>query len=139
MEHLRQLGLDIVILNLTQPVLGICLGMQLMCKYSEEGETDCLGIFDTGVLKFTRGKVPHMGWNALEGMRGDLFKKMNEGTYVYYVHSFYVPENPFTTASSFYSTRFSAAMQLDNFFATQFHPEKSGSYGELILKNFISL
>ncbi len=139
MAHLRRQGLDIVILNLTQPVLGICLGMQLMCKYSEEGETDCLGIFDTGVLKFTKGKVPHMGWNALEGLSGGLFEKVNEGTYVYYVHSFFVPENPHTIASSFYSTRFSAAMQHDNFFATQFHPEKSGSYGELILKNFISL
>jgi imidazole glycerol-phosphate synthase subunit HisH len=139
MEHLRQLGLDVVIRNLTQPILGICLGMQLMCSYSEEGQTDCLGIFDTGVLKFTRGKVPHMGWNSLEGMNGKLFGGLGEGTYVYYVHSYYVPENKYTTASSMYKTRFSAAMQRDNFYATQFHPEKSGGNGELILKNFISL
>lgn len=139
MEHLRQLGLDVVIRNLKQPILGICLGMQLMCRYSEEGETDCLGIFDTGVLRFTQGKVPHMGWNSLEGMNGKLFDNLSIGTYVYYVHSFYVPENKYTTASSIYNTRFSAAMQRDNFFATQFHPEKSGGYGELILKNFISL
>jgi imidazole glycerol-phosphate synthase subunit HisH len=139
MEHLRQLGLDVVIRNLKQPILGICLGMQLMCRYSEEGETDCLGIFDTGVLRFTQGKVPHMGWNSLEGMNGKLFDSLSEGTYVYYVHSYYVPENKYTTASSMYNVRFSAAMKRDNFFATQFHPEKSGGYGELILKNFISL
>jgi len=139
MEYLRQRGLDKVIRQLKQPVLGICLGMQLMCAYSEEGTTDCLGIFDTGVLRFNRGKVPHMGWNALEGMQGELYKNLSIGTYVYYVHSYYVPENPDTTASSFYGTIFSASMQRDNFYATQFHPEKSGKYGEMILKNFIDL
>ncbi len=139
MEYLRQRGLDIVISQLTQPVLGICLGMQLMCRYSEEGFTDCLNIFDTEVIKFTGGKVPHMGWNALEKLNGKLFYKLNKGTYVYYVHSYFVPENINTTAVSFYGIPFSAAMQRDNFYATQFHPEKSGGYGELILKNFISL
>jgi imidazole glycerol-phosphate synthase subunit HisH len=139
MEYLRKLGLDVVIRGLTRPVLGICLGMQLMCEYSEEGETDCLGIFNTGVFRFESGKVPHMGWNALEGMKSGLFAGLNERTYVYYVHSYYVPENQYTVASSVYNARFSAAMQRGNFYATQFHPEKSGSYGELILKNFISL
>ena len=139
MEYLRERGLDVVIRRLTRPVLGICLGMQLMCNFSEEGGTECLGIFDTDVLKFTSGKVPHMGWNALEGMSGPLFRNMKQGAYVYYVHSYYVPENEHTVASSFYTLNFSGAMQRDNFFATQFHPEKSGSYGEMILKNFISL
>ena len=139
MEYLRERGLDVVIRRLTRPVLGICLGMQLMCNFSEEGGTECLGIFDADVLKFTSGKVPHMGWNALERMNGPLFRDMSQGTYVYYVHSYYVPENEHTVASSFYTTNFSGAMQRDNFFATQFHPEKSGSYGEMILKNFISL
>ncbi len=139
MEYLRQRGLDVVVKQLKQPVLGICLGMQLMCKYSEEGLTDCLGIFNTQVNRFTMGKVPHMGWNALERIKGRLYDKLNNGTYVYYVHSFYVPENKYTTASSYYGKRFSASMKHENFYATQFHPEKSGSYGELILKNFINL
>ena len=139
MEYLRKRGLDEVIKQLKQPVLGICLGMQLMCSYSEEGTADCLGIFDTGVLKFTSGKVPHMGWNALEGIKGTLYEKLNNGTYVYYVHSYYVPETPDTTATSFYGVRFSASMQRDNFYATQYHPEKSGRYGEMILENFIKL
>lgn len=139
MDYLRKRGLDEVIKQLKQPVLGICLGMQLMCSYSEEGTADCLGIFDTGVLKFTSGKVPHMGWNALEGIKGTLYEKLNNGTYVYYVHSYYVPETPDTTATSFYGVRFSASMQRDNFYATQYHPEKSGRYGEMILKNFMEL
>jgi imidazole glycerol-phosphate synthase subunit HisH len=137
MEYLRLRGLDVVIRRLTQPVLGICLGMQLMCNYSEEGETECMGIFDTSVLRFLKGKVPHMGWNALEKMRGPLFRKLSQGSYVYYVHSYYVPENKYTTASSIYNYRFSGAMEYDNFFATQFHPEKSGDVGERILKNFL--
>ena len=139
MEYLRKRGLDEVIIQLKQPVLGICLGMQLMCSYSEEGTADCLGIFNTGVLKFTSGKVPHMGWNALEGIKETLYEKLNNGTYVYYVHSYYVPETPDTTATSFYGVRFSASMQRDNFYATQYHPEKSGRYGEMILENFIKL
>ena len=139
MDYLRKRGLDEVIKQLRQPVLGICLGMQLMCSYSEEGTADCLGIFNTGVLKFTSGKVPHMGWNALEGIAGTLYEKLNNGTYVYYVHSYYVPETPDTTATSFYGVRFSASMQRANFYATQYHPEKSGRYGETILKNFLKL
>ncbi len=139
MEYLRQKGLDIVIKQLKQPVLGICLGMQLMCSYSEEGATDCLGIFDTEVLRFREGKIPHMGWNTLEGVKGDLYEKIKDGTYVYYVHSFYVPVNPDSTASSAYGPVFSASMQRDNFYATQYHPERSGSYGEIILKNFVYL
>ncbi len=139
MEYLRRKGLDVVIRRLSQPVLGICLGMQLMCGYSEEGDTECLGIFNTVVQKFITGKVPHMGWNMLEDTRSELFRGMAAGSWVYYVHSYFVPENTHTVATSYYNGRFSAAMQRDNFFATQFHPEKSGSYGELILKNFISL
>ncbi len=139
MDYLRKRGLDEVIKQLRQPVLGICLGMQLMCSYSEEGTADCLGIFNTGVLKFTSGKVPHMGWNALEGIAGTLYEKLNNGTYVYYVHSYYVPVTPDTTATGFYGVRFSASMQRDNFYATQYHPEKSGRYGETILKNFVKL
>ncbi len=139
MEYLRKRGLDEVIKQLRQPVLGICLGMQLMCSYSEEGTADCLGIFDTGVLKFTSGKVPHMGWNALEGVKGTLYDKINHGTYVYYVHSYYVPVTPDTVATSIYGVRFSASLQRDNFYATQYHPEKSGRFGETILKNFLKL
>ncbi len=139
MEHLKYRGLDVLIKGLTQPVLGICLGMQLMCRYSEEGVTDCLGIFDAEVLRFTRGKVPHMGWNSLDDLKGVLFEKFESGTYAYFVHSYYVPLNKDTTATTDYGLRFSASMQLNNFYATQFHPEKSGGYGEIILKNFISL
>lgn len=139
MEYLRQRGLDEVILQLTQPVLGICLGMQLMCKYSEEGTTDCLNIFDVEVIKFRSGKVPHMGWNSLEQFRGPLYSGLTEASYVYFVHSYYVPLNSHTTASSFYGERFSASMQKDNYFATQFHPEKSGGIGETILKNFLKI
>lgn len=139
MDYLKKRGLDVVISQLKQPVLGICLGMQLMCSYSEESATDCIGIFNTKVIKFREGKVPHMGWNALEDMTGALYDHLKNGTYVYYVHSYYVPVNPFTTASSLYGPRFSASMQRENFYATQYHPEKSGSYGEIILKNFINL
>jgi imidazole glycerol-phosphate synthase subunit HisH len=139
MEYLRRRGLDIVIQQLKQPVLGICLGMQLMCKYSEEGQTDCLGIFNTGVIRFTSGKVPHMGWNSLEDVKGSIYRNLADGTYVYFVHSYYVPYNEHTTAKSYYGGLFSASMQMNNFHATQFHPEKSGGSGELILKNFIFL
>ncbi len=139
MEYLRQRGMDEVIRQLSQPVLGICLGMQLMCRFSEEGNTDCLGIFDSEVLKFKAGKVPHMGWNALEGIRGELYSNLNKESYVYFVHSYFVPENQFTTAASRYGLLFSASMKRDNFYATQYHPEKSGLQGELILKNFLKL
>ena len=143
MQHLRQTGLDQVIRSLRQPVLGICLGMQLLCRYSEEGETECLGLFDTEVKRFVarrhEDKVPHMGWNTISGVKAPLFRPEAEGQFVYFVHSFYVPVNPWTAATTDYITPFSAALHRDNFFATQFHPEKSGSVGEAILKNFLIL
>jgi len=143
MNHLRTNGLDKLIADLKQPVLGICLGMQLMCRYSEEGETDCLGIFDTDVKRFIstkhEDKVPHMGWNTISLTKSDLFKGFTKEEYVYFVHSFYVPLNDFTAAQTNYILPFSAALQKDNFYATQFHPEKSGLVGERILKNFLEI
>ncbi len=139
MKYLTDRGLDTVIKDLKQPVLGICLGMQLMCRFSEEGNTDCLGIFDTDVVKFRKGKVPHMGWNRLENTGGDLYEGCDEGLYVYFVHSFYVPGNHYTTAICRNGYVFSASLQRNNFFATQYHPEKSGITGENILKRFIEL
>jgi glutamine amidotransferase len=143
MAHLRQRGLDRVIRDLTQPVLGICLGMQLMCRHSEEGDADCLGIFDVDVKRFVSPersvKVPHMGWNTLSHLRGPLFEGMTPEEYVYFVHSYYVPLGEFTAAQTDYILPFSASLHRDNFFATQFHPEKSGTAGERILRNFLSL
>ena len=143
MAYLRQRGLDRLIRDLKQPVLGICIGQQLLCRHSEEGDTDCLGIFDTDVLKFRpdrhEDKVPHMGWNTLSAMQGPLFKGLEPGDFVFFVHSYYVPVNPCTAAVTEYITPFSAALHKDNFYATQFHPEKSGSVGERILKNFLDL
>ncbi|MCD7935356.1 MAG: imidazole glycerol phosphate synthase subunit HisH [Tannerellaceae bacterium] len=143
MNHLQKYKLDDVIRNLKQPVLGICLGMQLMCRYSEEGETDCLGIFDTEVKLFTpqkhEDKVPHMGWNTLTQVNSALFTQEQESRFVYFVHSYYVPVNEYTAATTDYIQPFSAALHKENFYATQFHPEKSGSVGEAILKNFLSI
>ena len=140
MKHLSENGLDILLKELQQPVLGICLGQQLMCRFSEEGETQCIGIFDQPVLKFPpEEKVPHMGWNRLIRPTGDLFRGVSEGEYVYFVHSYYVPVCDDTAAACSYIRDFSAAMQRDNFYATQFHPEKSGVTGQKILENFISL
>jgi len=143
MEHLKATGLDKLIKELKQPVLGICLGMQLMCSHSEEGNADCLGIFDIDVKKFqpTRheDKVPHMGWNTLTNTNSDLFKGFDKEEFVYFVHSFYVPLNEFTAATTNYILPYSSALHKDNFYATQFHPEKSGAVGERILKNFIEL
>lgn len=143
MAYLRDHHLDDLIRNLKQPVLGICIGQQLMCRHSEEGNVDCLGIFDTDVKKFRpsrhEDKVPHMGWNTLENLSGPLFQDLNEKDFVYFVHSYYVPVTPYTTATTNYIVPFSASLQKDNFFATQFHPEKSGSIGERILQNFIDL
>lgn len=128
MDVLKQKGLDVIIPQLKQPVLGICLGMQLMCRFSEEGNTDCLGIFNQNVKLFEpKLKVPHIGWNKTEG---------NDDWY-YFVHSYYVPKNEFTTLSCNYITEFSTVIQKDNFYAVQFHPEKSGKAGEQFLKNFI--
>ena len=143
MAYLRSSGLDAVIKKLRQPILGICLGMQLMCNYSEEGDVDGLGIFDVDVRRFQaqrhEDKIPHMGWNTLSAMRGKLFAGLGGEEYVYFVHSYYVPLNACTAATTDYIQPFSAALQKENFYATQFHPEKSGSVGERILRNFLAL
>lgn len=141
MEYLQTHGLDQVIKSLTQPVLGICIGQQLMCKHSEEGNVDCLGIFPAQVLRFHpqkhEQKVPHMGWNQLENVQDPLLEGINEGAFVYFVHSFYVPTTDYTIATTNHILSFSSAMRKGNFMATQFHPEKSGSVGERILTNFL--
>jgi glutamine amidotransferase len=140
MKYLRGKKLDRVIKELTRPVLGICLGMQLMCAYSEEGQTGCLGIFQEKVSRFSPGKkVPHMGWNRLEQTGGSLFDAKLSHQYMYFVHSYYVPVGTDTTAVTDYMGYFSAALEKGNFFATQFHPEKSGGGGEKILLNFLKL
>ena len=140
MNYLKERGLDEVIKSLTQPFLGICLGMQLLCKYSEEGDTECLGVFDTKVKKFPpQDKVPHMGWNNLGSLSSPLLKGIESETDVYYVHSFYAEICENTSAESNYILPFSAMLEKDNFYATQFHPEKSAGIGEQILKNFIDL
>ena len=141
MEYLQTHGLDQVIKSLTQPVLGICIGQQLMCEHSEEGNVDCLGIFPAQVLRFHpqkhEQKVPHMGWNQLENVQDPLLEGINEGAFVYLVHSFYVPTTDYTIATTNHILSFSSAMRKGNFMATQFHPEKSGSVGERILTNFL--
>jgi len=139
MNYLRNKKLDQLIISLKQPVLGICLGMQLMCKYSEENNTQCMGIFDETVKRFTPAgdlKVPHMGWNNLSLSNGWLDPAL-EAKYAYFVHSYYVPVNEFTSAVTEYTIPFSAAMHQDNFYAVQFHPEKSALAGELVLKSFL--
>ena len=145
MGYLRQHGLDEVIRSLRQPVLGICIGQQLMCRHSEEGDTDCLGIFPVDVKRFCpqrhEDKVPHMGWNQVKMNQADngLFSGVNDGDYVYFVHSYYVPLCAETIATTDYILPYSAALHKDNFYATQFHPEKSGAVGERILANFLKL
>ena len=141
MDFLRSSKLDKVIVNLKQPVLGICLGMQLLCRHSDENDTDCLGVFDETVKKFEptpRLKVPHMGWNSLLQTKDWIGKDLNE-KYVYFVHSYYVPVNAYTVGETDYIVPFSAAMRKNNFHAVQFHPEKSAEAGEKILKNFMDL
>ena len=143
MEFLQRNGMDRLIKGLRQPLLGICLGMQLMCRHSEEGDVDCLGIFDAEVKRFVpddrQQKVPHMGWNTIGQTCSPLFAGFGKEEFVYFVHSFYVPVNEHTAAVTDYIHPFSAALHKDNFYATQFHPEKSGSVGERILKNFLEL
>lgn len=144
MAHLRHHRLDEVIRNLSQPLLGICIGQQLLCAHSEEGDTDCIGIFDVPVKRFQPSadglKIPHMGWNRVQlTTENPLLTEALDNNFVYYVHSFYVPLNCWTIAKTEYIGEFSAAMRKDNFFATQFHPEKSEDVGERILKNFIEL
>lgn len=140
MNYLKKNKLDTLIKSLNQPVLGICLGQQLMCKYSDEGYTDCLGIFDASVKKFSPNElVPHMGWNNLENVKGELLKGISTYDNVYFVHSYYAETCANTIAVCSYIVPFSAAMQKDNFYATQFHLEKSAAVGEKILKNFLEL
>lgn len=143
MSFLKEHGLDNVIRELKQPVLGICIGQQLLCRYSEEYNTDCIGIFPVNVKRFCpqkhEEKVPAMGWNALYDMRTSLFNGLLEEEYVYFVHSYYVPLCEYTIATTDYIQPYSAALHKDNFYATQFHPEKSGDVGEKILKNFLEL
>jgi glutamine amidotransferase len=140
MQYLKERELDKTLISLTQPVLGICLGMQLMCRHSEEGDTKCLGIFDTDVKLFPAvDKVPHMGWNNFLSLKGDLYNGINTNDDLYYVHSYYAEICSSTTAICDYILPFSASMQKRNFYATQFHPEKSADTGEKILKNFLEI
>jgi len=140
MEMLKESGLDRLIPTLKQPVFGICLGMQLMCNYSEEGDTKGLRIFDVDVVKFTsKVKVPQMGWNNIYNLKSDLFKGIAENEYMYLVHSFYAPLCAETIATTNYELEYSSALENDNFYGTQFHPEKSGDVGERILGNFLKL
>ena len=143
MTYLRQHRLDEVIRNLRQPVLGICIGMQLLCRHSEEEDTDCLGVFDVDVVKFRptqhEDKVPQMGWNTIGDLKSDLFKGLSEEEFVYFVHSFYAPLCADTIATTNYVQPYSSALHRDNFYATQFHPEKSGAVGERIIRNFLEM
>ena len=143
MDYLRERRLDEVIRNLRQPVFGICVGQQLLCRHSEEGDTDCIGIFDADVRRFVPSrheeKVPAMGWNKITDTKSPLFKGFKGDEYVYFVHSYYVPLSADTIATADYIQPYSAALAKDNFFATQSHPEKSGSVGARILQNFIDL
>jgi len=146
MPYLQERGLDVLMRSLTQPFLGICLGMQLMCSHSEEGYTPCLGMFDIAVKKFPavdaagqRLKTPHMGWNSLYNLQSPLMKDVKEADYVYFVHSYYAELSKETIATCHYGLPFSAALQQNNFYGVQFHTEKSAGPGEQILKNFLAL
>jgi len=140
MQKLIESGLDSLIPNLKQPVLGICLGMQLMCHHSEEGNTVGLGIFDANVIRFSNNvKVPQMGWNQIYNLKSDLFKGIKETEYMYLVHSYYVPNCKDAIATTNYDVEYASALQKNNFYGTQFHPEKSGDVGEQILANFLKL
>jgi len=138
MKYLRERNLDQLILSLKQPVLGVCLGLQLMCNYSEEGDTNCLGIFDEAVRKFPPiDKVPHMGWNTITDLKTPLTDGLDDESYVYFVHSYFAEVGVNTIATCHYSVPFSAGLHKDNFYAFQFHPEKSSLIGAKILQNFI--
>ena len=142
MENLRAASLVDTIKQLRRPVLGICVGMQVMCRHSEEGDVDCLNIFDARVKRFTPSadvKVPHMGWNTIGNLETKLFKGLEGGSYVYFVHSYYPELCPDTIATSSHGMMFSAALKYENFYGTQFHPEKSGDVGERIIENFLKL
>ena len=140
MEYLKKNQLDKVIPKLKQPFLGVCLGLQLLCEHSEENDTECLGVFDEEVKLFPpQKKVPHMGWNLIQTNKNELFIDLPENSYVYFVHSYFAELSKYTIAETNYIVPFSAALNKDNFYAVQFHPEKSGVIGEQILKNFIEL
>ncbi len=140
MKKLKESGLDTIIPQLQQPVLGICLGMQLMCKHTEEGNTDGLGIFDVDVKRFSNQvKVPQMGWNTVRNLKSDLFKGISEGDYMYLVHSYYAENCDEAIATSDYEIEYASALENDNFFGVQFHPEKSSKVGERLLQNFLDL
>lgn len=142
MENLRKADLVDVIRSLRRPVLGICVGMQVMCRHSEEGDANCLGIFDAHVKRFVptaEEKVPHMGWNSIGNLESKLFKGINGGEMVYFVHSYYPELCPDTIATTRHGVMFSAALKYENFYGTQFHPEKSGDVGERIIANFLKL
>ncbi len=147
MQYLRERRLDDLILSLKQPVLGICLGMQLLCQHSEEGDTTCLGVFDASVKSFSyietntdvTLKVPHMGWNSIYGLEAELYRSVSEQTPVYFVHGYYAGLCAHTIAKANYGLEYSASLKQNNFYATQFHPEKSGDIGQIILENFIKL
>lgn len=140
MHKLKESGIDTLLPQLTQPVLGICLGMQLMCQYSEEGNTKGLGIFDGNVQRFNPTvKIPHMGWNTLTSTKGALFKDISNDQYMYLVHSYYLPITSQTIASTNYGGAYSTAVQNNNFYGVQFHPEKSSKAGSQLLKNFFAL
>lgn len=142
MENLRRLQLPEVIWRLRRPVLGICVGMQVMCRHSEEGDAECMGIFDAKVRRFKEQpgvKVPHMGWSRIANLDSKLFKDIPRGSYVYFVHSYYSPLCPDTIATARHPEMFSAALKYENYYGCQFHPEKSGDIGEKILSNFLNL
>ena len=147
MNYLKERGLDKLICSLTQPVLGICLGMQLMCKYSEENNTECLGIFGEIVKKFkilsiaigTKFKIPQIGWNSIFDLKTDLFKDVAENSYCYFVHSYYASVGEHTIGTTDYIQPYSSALHKENFYGVQFHPEKSALVGEIIIKNFLKL
>jgi glutamine amidotransferase len=140
MNYIKEKNIDNIIFSLKQPVLGICLGMQLLCKHSEENNTNCLSIFDVTIKKFSSiQKVPQIGWNTIYNLKNELFTGIKENEYVYFVHSYYAENNPYSIATTQYSIDYSSALQKDNFYAVQFHPEKSAEIGAKIIQNFIQL